>query len=218
MRQLASASRRGRSSVRMVWAARHTPLCPAGHLPHKGGDWLGAPARPDYSYRTVRAAQHAVEIWRGRRVLPISPLVGEMPGRAEGGVAPAFLSGRQDMSHTPVPPQRRANARRMRKTMTDAELKLWNELRAHRLMGLGFRRQLPIAGYIVDFACPTYRLIVEIDGSQHGLAQNALYDDARTRRLQSDGWTVLRFWNDDILKDIDNACSHIIRTIGKDLP
>jgi very-short-patch-repair endonuclease len=43
-------------------------------------------------------------------------------------------------------------------------------------------------------------------------------DDARTRRLQSDGWTVLRFWNDDILKDIDNICSHIIRTIGKDLP
>lgn len=106
----------------------------------------------------------------------------------------------------------------MRKAMTDAELKLWNELRAHRLMGLGFRRQMPIAGYIVDFACPTHRLIVEIDGSQHGLTQNISYDDTRTRRLQSDGWTVQRFWNDDILKDIDNVCSHIIRSIGKDLP
>ncbi|GAA3078112.1 DUF559 domain-containing protein [Rhizobium viscosum] len=102
--------------------------------------------------------------------------------------------------------------------MTDAELKLWNELRAHRLMGLGFRRQLPIAGYIVDFACPTHRLIVEVDGSQHGLTENSSYDNARTQRLQLDGWTVLRFWNDDILKDIDNVCSHIIRTIGKDLP
>jgi len=122
------------------------------------------------------------------------------------------------MSHTQIPLQRRANARRMRKAMTDAELKLWNELRAHRLMGLGFRRQMPIAGYIVDFACPTHRLIIEIDGSQHGNAQNISYDDARTRRLQLDGWTVLRFWNDDILKDIDNVCNHIIRTTGKDLP
>ncbi|MBY3175692.1 endonuclease domain-containing protein [Rhizobium leguminosarum] len=122
------------------------------------------------------------------------------------------------MSHTPVPPQRRANAKRMRKAMTDAELKFWNELRAHRLMGLSFRRQMPIAGYIVDFACPTHRIIVEIDGSQHALAANVSYDDTRTQRLQSDGWTVLRFWNDDILRDIDNVCSHITRTIGTDLP
>ncbi|MFS2176379.1 endonuclease domain-containing protein [Rhizobium pisi] len=122
------------------------------------------------------------------------------------------------MSHAPVPPLRRANARRMRKAVTDAELKLWNELRAHRLMGLGFRRQMPIAGYIVDFVCPAHRLVVEIDGSQHALAENVSYDDIRTRRLQADGWTVLRFWNDDILRDMDNVCSHIIRTIGKDLP
>jgi len=122
------------------------------------------------------------------------------------------------MPQAPVPPQRRANARRMRKALTDAELKLWNELRAHRLMGLSFRRQMPIAGYIVDFASPVHRLIVEIDGSQHALASNISYDEIRTRRLQTDGWTVLRFWNDDILRDIDNVCTHIIRTIGKDLP
>ncbi|MBB3351380.1 very-short-patch-repair endonuclease [Rhizobium sp. BK049] len=134
---------------------------------------------------------------------------------AEGGVA---QSEWLNMSHTPVPPQRRANSKRMRKAMTDAELKLWNELRAHRLMGLGFRRQLPIAGYIVDFACPSHRLIVEVDGSQHAIAENAFYDDIRTERLKADGWTVLRFWNDDILRDLDNVCSHIIRTIGKDLP
>ncbi|CAN7283956.1 endonuclease domain-containing protein [Rhizobium leguminosarum] len=122
------------------------------------------------------------------------------------------------MPHAPIPPQRRANARRMRKAMTDAELKLWNELRAHRLMGLSFRRQMPIAGYIVDFACPIHRLIVEIDGSQHALAPNFVSDEIRTQRLQSDGWIVLRFWNDDILRDIDNVCSHIIRTIGTDPP
>jgi very-short-patch-repair endonuclease len=58
------------------------------------------------------------------------------------------------MTHNLVSASNRRNARTMRKVTTDAELKLWNEIRAHRLMGLGFRRQMPIAGYIVDFACP----------------------------------------------------------------
>ena len=106
----------------------------------------------------------------------------------------------------------------MRNAMTDAELKLWNELRAHRLMGLSFRRQVPIAGYIVDFACPTHRLIVEVDGSQHGNDADLRYDENRTRRLQQDGWTILRFWNDDVLKDIDNVCLHIVRTIEEARP
>jgi len=122
------------------------------------------------------------------------------------------------MSHTPIPPQRRANARRMRSAMTDAELKLWNELRAHRLMGLSFRRQVPIAGYIVDFACPTHRLIVEVDGSQHGNDTDLRYDEDRTRRLAQDGWTILRFWNDDILHDIDNVCLHIVTTVEEPRP
>jgi very-short-patch-repair endonuclease len=165
----------------------------------------------------AEAAWRTIKISGSRHVLPISPLVGEMPGRAEGGVPRSLQSEKQDMPHAPVPPQRRANARRMRKAMTDAELKLWNELRAHRLMGLSFRRQMPIAGYIVDFACPVHRLIVEIDGSQHALVPNFAYDEIRTQRLQADGWTVLRFWNDDILRDIDNVCSHIIRTVGTDL-
>ena len=102
--------------------------------------------------------------------------------------------------------------------MTDAELKLWNELRAHRLMGLSFHRQMPIAGYIVDFACPSHRIIAEIDGSQHALEPNSIYDAIRTRRLEEDGWTILRFWNDDVLRDIDNVCLHILRTIEETQP
>ena len=98
--------------------------------------------------------------------------------------------------------------------MTDAELKLWNELRAHRLMGLGFRRQFPIAGYIVDFACPEKRLVVEVDGSQHGDGGIAEADASRTRRLEQDRWTVLRFWNDDVIRDIDNVCQHIVISAG----
>ncbi|CCV15119.1 DUF559 domain-containing protein [Mesorhizobium sp. STM 4661] len=120
------------------------------------------------------------------------------------------------MTHYPVPPVNRGNARKMRKAMTDAELKLWNEIRAHRLMGLSFRRQMPIANYIVDFACPDKKLIVELDGSQHADAQVARLDTARTARLEALGWTILRFWNDDVLRDIDNVCQHIVIEAGMD--
>ena len=117
-------------------------------------------------------------------------------------------------SHAPVSSGMRTNAKRMRKQMTDAELKLWNALRAHRLMGLGFRRQYPFGRYILDFACPEHKLVVEVDGSQHGEAQ-AVYDTVRTQALQAAGWTVLRFWNDDVLKDIDGVCQHILATIAE---
>jgi very-short-patch-repair endonuclease len=118
------------------------------------------------------------------------------------------------MPHTKVPDHARNNARRMRHEMTDAERKFWNELRAHRLMGLSFRRQMPIAGYIVDFACSDHKLVIEVDGSQHGDDSDQLYDNIRTARLEADGWTVLRFWNDEPLKNIDAVCDAIIRTIG----
>ena len=118
------------------------------------------------------------------------------------------------MPHTPVADRTRKNAKSMRRSMTDAELKLWNELRAHRLMGLSFRRQVPIAGYIVDFACSSARLIVEVDGSQHADPVHSGLDEARTKRLQADGWRILRFWNDDVIRDIDNVCRHIVIEAG----
>jgi very-short-patch-repair endonuclease len=117
-------------------------------------------------------------------------------------------------SHHPIPAVNRANARRMRKAMTPAELKLWKEVRAHRLMGISFRRQLPIGAYIVDFACPEKMLIVEIDGSQHGDDVRAEADAARTRFLENAGWTVLRFWNHDVIDDITNVCQHIVIAAG----
>ena len=98
--------------------------------------------------------------------------------------------------------------------MTDAELKLWNELRAHRLMGMSFRRQVPIGPYIVDFACSVHRLIVEVDGSQHADAEHAERDQARSAYLKASGWTILRFWNDDVIRDIDNVCQHIVIEAG----
>ena len=118
------------------------------------------------------------------------------------------------MTHHRVSPVNRSNARKMRKQMTDAELKLWNEVRAHRLMGLSFRRQMPIAGYIVDFACPDKKLIIELDGSQHASSEISAFDAARTTKLEALGWTILRFWNDDVIRDIDNVCQHIVIAAG----
>ncbi|MES5046388.1 endonuclease domain-containing protein [Rhizobium nepotum] len=115
------------------------------------------------------------------------------------------------MPHAKVKPQHREHARQMRKVLTDAELKLWNAIRGHRLAGIGFRRQLPIAGYIVDFACPSHKIVIELDGFQHAEDAAADYDRRRTETLQQCSWRVLRFWNEDVLKDIDNICLHILR-------
>lgn len=88
-------------------------------------------------------------------------------------------------------------ARQLRTNQTEAERKLWYHLRAHRFMDLKFRRQKPIGFYIVDFICFERFLIIEIDGSQHNEQQE--YDNRRTRRLAAEGFTVLRFWNHDVL-------------------
>ena len=114
------------------------------------------------------------------------------------------------MNHKPAPPQNRTFAKSMRSAMTEAELKLWNEVRGNRLMGMKFRRQMPIGGYIADFACPSLKLIVEIDGSQHGRDGKLRADASRSAALENLGWEVLRFWNDDVLKDIGNVCQHIV--------
>jgi very-short-patch-repair endonuclease len=104
----------------------------------------------------------------------------------------------------------RTNAKRLRKDMTGAERRLWNVLRAHRLEGIGFRRQMPIAGYIVDFAAPAHRVIVELDGSQHGEINGLRADRRRDLRLEELGWTVLRFWNVDVMNELDGVCRRIL--------
>lgn len=118
------------------------------------------------------------------------------------------------MPHTPLPPNNRDRAKAMRRKMTPAELKLWNEVRAHRLGGLSLRRQYGIGDYIVDFACPANRLVIELDGSQHGEEEVAERDARRTAFLEASGWTVLRFWNDDVLRDVDGVCRHIVTAAG----
>ena len=113
------------------------------------------------------------------------------------------------MPHNLVSTRQRANAKSMRKEMTGAEARLWNAVRAHRLMELGFRRQFPIGPFIVDFACNQFQIIVEIDGSQHDDPNAQSYDLNRTAFLEKSGWVVLRFSNDDVLKDLEGVCNHI---------
>jgi very-short-patch-repair endonuclease len=115
---------------------------------------------------------------------------------------------------TKAPPQREL-ARRMRGTPTEAERKLWWHLR-HRLgtAGTHFRRQVQIGRYIVDFACHANRVIIEVDGGQH--ATQSVADAARTGVLQANGYRVLRYWNNDILKNIDGVLEDIHRAIESD--
>ena len=91
--------------------------------------------------------------------------------------------------------------------MTPAEIKLWARLRANRLEGIHFRNQHAIGKYIVDFCAPRRKLIIELDGGQH--IDQKEYDQERTLFLESKGYKVIRFWNNDILKDIDS----VIKTI-----
>ena len=96
----------------------------------------------------------------------------------------------------------------MRRQPTEAERKLWWHLR-HRLGvdGSHFRRQVQIGPYLADFACHHSKLIVEVDGGQH--VEQTAHDDTRTRRLEMEGYRVLRFWNNDVLSNIDGVLTVI---------
>lgn len=102
-------------------------------------------------------------------------------------------------------------ARALRNGATDAEQVLWRHLRGRQLQGLKFRRQYPIAGYIADFACVEAKLVIELDGGQH--AEQTSYDTERTRKIECNGYRVLRFWNDDVLLRTAEVLDEIIRRL-----
>lgn len=104
-----------------------------------------------------------------------------------------------------------ARAKKLRQNMSEAETRLWHHLRAGRLNGYKFRRQQPMGNYIVDFVCVTPKLIIEADGGQH--AEQAEYDQARSLYLNGLGFTVLRFWNDEILRQTDEVLAEILRVL-----
>lgn len=95
----------------------------------------------------------------------------------------------------------RVKARELRRNSTDAERVLWNILRRRQVSGLRFRRQAPIGPYIVDFVCLENRLVIEVDGGQHG--ERLGYDAGRTAWLEDEGYRVIRFWNNQVLEEME---------------
>jgi very-short-patch-repair endonuclease len=87
--------------------------------------------------------------------------------------------------------------------MSEAERALWHHLRGRQINGLKFRRQHRFSDYILDFVCLENRLVIEVDGAQHG--QQKRYDENRTQELQAAGFRVLRFWNNEVLKDLGSV-------------
>ena len=100
--------------------------------------------------------------------------------------------------------------------MTDAERVIWQRLRAGQLNGHKFRRQHPIAGYVVDFVCLEARLIVELDGGQH--AEKVDADRRRTDVLGSEGFSVVRFWNNDVLTQTDAVLTAVLQALDAARP
>ena len=101
-------------------------------------------------------------------------------------------------------------ARTLRKNSTKQEHVLWKLLRNSNLKNYKFRRQHPIGKYIVDFICIEKRLILEIDGGQHNYKKNITYDNERTKYLNSRGFQVLRFWNNDIDNNLEGIIEKIL--------
>ena len=101
----------------------------------------------------------------------------------------------------------RARARRLRTERTLAEHRLWTRLRARQLDGCHFRHQSPIGEYVVDFAWRRRRLVVEVDGGQHAERREA--DAARTARLERRGYKVIRFWNHEVLENVEGVLATI---------
>ena len=102
-------------------------------------------------------------------------------------------------------------ARRLRREMTPQERLLWGQLRDRRLVGAKFRKQMWLAGYIADFACPDARLVVEADGSQH--ADDGEYDARRSAAFYALGWRTLRFWNNEIEENLDGVLTVIANAL-----
>ena len=104
----------------------------------------------------------------------------------------------------------------LRQTQTDAERRLWRRLRNRSVAGCKFRRQHPVGPYICDFVCIDRQLVIEVDGGQHAIQIEK--DEARTTYLESKGFTVMRFWNHEVLTETAAVLERIFNLISTDSP
>jgi len=137
---------------------------------------------------------------------------GSSPPQSGGEVARAKPETERGAAYQPSrrSPEKIARARELRHGDNQAEATLWSELKAKKLGGYKFVRQMPIGPYFADFACRSHKLIVELDGSQH--AGNS-YDTQRDEFMRGEGFSVLRFWNFDALKSTRSVCETILAAL-----
>ena len=117
--------------------------------------------------------------------------------------------------HKRTTPRVFGNAKQLHRNLTPAESKLWTRLRAHRMADAHFRNQHAIGNYIVDFCAPRKKLVIELDGSQH--LEQVEYDVERTAFLESKGYKVLRFWNNEVMDNIDLVLNVIWDALDKQM-
>ena len=106
-------------------------------------------------------------------------------------------------------------ARQLRKSDTQAERRLWEAIRDRRLAGYKFVRQLPVGPYFADFACRECKLIIELDGATHGTDEAAHHDERHSALLGEQGYRVIRFFNEDIYRNLEDACGTIVAALDK---
>ncbi len=109
-------------------------------------------------------------------------------------------------------------AQELRRNQTRAEARLWSALRNRQLSGLKFRRQVPLGPYVVDFFCLSAALVVEVDGGQHGAPDGRSQDARRTRWLEAQGYRVIRFWNNEVLENLQGVLVLILEAATRDDP
>lgn len=163
---------------------------------------------------------------KGKHTLNPSPLAGEggarcdSSGRVRGkhGKAAFGTPSSAKVANATLPPSPARGegillqcAKEMRKQMTPAERHLWYALKGRRLNGYKFRRQVPIGKYIADFVCFEPKIVVEVDGGQHNASP---YDKRRDLWLKKQGFLVLRFWNSDVLRNLDGTLQALLKEAG----
>jgi very-short-patch-repair endonuclease len=113
------------------------------------------------------------------------------------------------MPHVAVSTLQRSRAKQLRRTMTPAETLLWRYLKANRIDGLGFRRQVPLGNYIADFVCMSVRLLVELDGQSHDFDAQRKADEKRDAFFVAKGFRVVRFSNQDVISNLEGVVEAI---------
>jgi very-short-patch-repair endonuclease len=122
------------------------------------------------------------------------------------------------MKHIRNDPALKERRRELRRNQTDAERAFWQQVRKQQFLGMKFFRQYSVGGYILDFYCPAVKLAVELDGGQHNLPDGKEYDSIRTGFLEAHGIQVVRFWNSDVLCNIQGVLERLSEKVNHSQP